>query len=44
MEAVLQLERPASEARERLVGFVGEVAAGEVLAEDLEEAQAVRKE
>jgi SRSO17 transposase len=38
MEAALQLESPAVEVRERLVGFVGEVAAGLALARQRENA------
>jgi SRSO17 transposase len=38
VEAVLQLESPAVEARERLVGFVGEVAAGMSLVRQRENA------
>jgi SRSO17 transposase len=38
MEAVLQLESPAAEARERLVAFVGEVAAGMSLVRQRENA------
>jgi len=38
MEAALQLDTPAAEARERLVGFLGEVAAGLSLARQRENA------
>ncbi len=38
MEATLQAEMPATEARERLVGFVDEVAAGLSLARQRENA------